>query len=214
MAEDPPEGFEKMIDAEHAGTIGYSFDGTNSFSLSGARVDPQYYLSQCPEPDETTKAFVSYLSAFDCAPAEAWEEMEDAAGEMITASQDGLWQPITDDRIRAVMPMAGEGWWWFGERGLAAADRPMLLLAGTADELYKENALIYEHLGTADKRFISFIGQGHMEMLDEPQISGMAHLANAFFGYYLQGKTELEKYFSEKYIERQDGLAWGVYSDE
>ena len=39
VASNPLEGLEGMIDAEHAGVMGYSFDGYNSLALSGARVD-------------------------------------------------------------------------------------------------------------------------------------------------------------------------------
>ena len=131
VAAHPPEGLEGMIDAEHAGAIGYSFDGYNALAVSGARIDPEYYLAQCPTPDATVKAIVSSMGAFDCGPAGAWDDYAAHAGEAITQSEDGLWQPMTDERIRAVMPMAGEGWWLFGERGLAAVDRPALILVGS-----------------------------------------------------------------------------------
>jgi hypothetical protein len=123
---------------------------------SGARVDPEYYRAQCPEPDAKTAAILEGMSAYGCGPADDWEAF--AAGEAITASEDGLWQPITYERIPAVTPLACEGWWVFGARGLAAVDRPTLMIDGTEDELYAENALIYEHLGTPDKRFITFLG--------------------------------------------------------
>ncbi len=144
VAANPPDGLEGLIDAQNAGTIGYSFDAFNSLAMSGARIDPEYYLAQCPTPDATTEAILSDLSAFNCVPARQWDNFTAHVGESITASEDGLWQPLTDPRIRAVMPMAGEGWWLFGERGLAAVDRPVLMIVGTEDELYNENALIYE----------------------------------------------------------------------
>lgn len=103
------EGLNGMIDSEHAGVTGYSFDGYNTLALSGARIDPEYYQSQCPNPDATTKAILGALSVFDCGPAGAWDEFASLAGSVITTSQDGLWHPITDSRIRAVMPLAGEG---------------------------------------------------------------------------------------------------------
>lgn len=60
----------------------------------------------------------------------------------INTSDDGLWQPLSNKRIHAVMRMASEGWWLFGERGLANADRPDLVIAATNDEIYKVNVLI------------------------------------------------------------------------
>ena len=214
VAASPPEGLEGVIDAEQAGAIGYSFDGYNALALSGARIDAEYYLAQCPDPDPTTEAILGELSAFDCGPAEAWDQFAAHAGEAITASEDGLWQPMTDRRIRAVMPLAGEGWWLFGERGLAAVDRPVLMMAGTRDELYPENALIFDHLGTADKALISFVGRGHMMILADDPVAQMAHFAAAFFGTHLQGRGEYAHYWSEAFVSGQDGLAWGVYAGD
>ncbi len=211
VATSPPDGLKGLIDAEHAGAIGYSFDGYNALAMSGARIDPEYYLAQCPTPDTTTKAILSFLSAFSCDPAPQWDEFTAYAGETITASEDGLWQPMTDERIRAVMPMAGEGWWLFGERGLATVDRPTLIIAATRDELYPENALIFKHLGTSDKALISFVGPDHMMVYNSEMVARMAHFAVAFFGYHLQGREDLAWYFSEDFVAQLDDLAWGVY---
>jgi predicted dienelactone hydrolase len=214
-ASNPPEGLEGMIDAEHTGAIGYSFDGYNTLAMSDARIDPELYLAQCPTPSEAIKPIVeSGLSAFNCYPAEHWDEFVAQAGEAITESDDGLWQPITDERIRAVMPLAGEGWWLFGEKGLASVDRPVLNLMGTIDELYPENALIFEHLGTSDKAFISFVGQGHMMVIDPEIIPRLAHFITAFFGYHLQGRPELAEFFSQDFVAQHDDLAWGVVEGE
>lgn len=212
VASHPSQGLEGVIDAEHTGAIGYSFDGYNTLAMSGARIDPELYLAQCPTPDETIKPIVeSGLSAFNCYPAEHWDEFIAQAGEAITVSEDGLWQPITDERIRAVMPLAGEGWWLFGERGLAAVNRPVLMITATEDELYPENAMIFEHLGTSDKALISFVGQDHMMISDPEMVARMAHFAVAFFGTHLQGRQEYAKYFSESFVARHSDLAWGVY---
>ncbi len=136
-----------MIDTDRAGAIGYSFDGYNTLAISGARIDPEHYLAQCPHPDATTRRFCHPCPPLTASRQTHWDEFSAHAGEAITASEDGLWQPMTDARIRVVMPMAGEGWWLFGERGLAAVDRPALFLAGTQDELYPENAQIFEPWG-------------------------------------------------------------------
>ena len=206
----PPEGLEGLINSDNAGAIGYSFDGYNALAMSGARIDPEYYLAQCPTPDAITEAILGRMSAFSCVPAGEWDQFVSHIDSSITESDDGLWQPLTDKRIRAVMPMAGEGWWLFGERGLAAVDRPVLIIDSTEDELYKENVLIYEHLGTSDKSFISFVGQNHMMIYNGEMIARMAHFAVAFFGYHLQDREEFARYFSEDFVSQQDGLAWGV----
>jgi len=210
----PPKGLEGLIDGKHAGAIGYSFDGYNTLAMSGARIDPGYYRAQCPTPDETTRVILGSMSAFSCVPAREWEEFAARAGEALTASADGLWQPMTDERIRAVMPMAGEGWWLFGEKGLAAVDRPTLIIVATEDELYPENALIFEHLGATDKRLISFIGQDHMMIYDQDSVARMAHFAAAFFGFHLKGREDLARFFAEDFVNRHDDLAWGIISGD
>ena len=204
----PPEGLEGLIDTEHAGAIGYSFDGYNALAMSGARIDPAYYLAQCPDPDLETQAILGSLSAFSCVPAREWDEFIAHAGKSVTESEDELWQPMTDERIRAVMPMACEGWWLFGKHGLAAVDRPILMLDGNKDELYKENVLIFNHLGTPDKSMIAFIGQDHMMIYDTEMIESIAHFAIAFFGYHLQGRQDLAQYFSQEFVAGHADLAW------
>lgn len=70
----------------------------------------------------------------------------------------------TDQRspIRAVMPMASEGWWLYGEKGLAAVQVPVLSLAATNGELYAEKALIFEYLGSDKETFITILNRDHM----------------------------------------------------
>jgi hypothetical protein len=214
VAARPPEGLQGVIDADFAGTIGYSFDGFNSLAMSGARIDPQYYLAQCPTPDPTTEALLGSMSSFGCGPAREWSELTSHMNASITATEDGLWQELTDPRIRAVMPLAAEGWWLFGERGLAAVDRPVLMIDGTNDALYRENVQIYEYLGTPDKTLISFVGADHMMVSDPEMVARMAHFAAAFFGYHLQGRQDLARYFSEDFVAQHDELFWGPYPAE
>ena len=214
VASNPPQGLEGVIDADHAGAIGYSFDGYNTLALSGARIDPQYYLAQCPKPDATTQEILSSMSSFNCAPATEWQDFLIRAGEAIATSDDDLWQPMTDPRIRAVMPMAAEGWWLFGAKGLAAVDRPVLIIDASEDVLYPENELIFEHLGTPEKVLITFVGPDHMMIYDSKMVARMARFATAFFGYHLQGNEDLKYYFSENGVAQQDGVAWGPYRND
>jgi predicted dienelactone hydrolase len=210
VASKAPRDLEGVIDAEHAGAIGYSFDGYNTLAISGARIDPEHYQNQCPVPDAVTESVLSGMSSYNCTPALDWEGFSALVGEKITDSEDGLWQPMTDDRIRAVMPMAGEGWWLFGERGLAAIDRPTLIIVATRDTLLPENALIFEHIGTPEKALISFVGPNHMMIYNKEEIAKMAHFATAFFGYYLQEREDMAWYFSEEFVSGFDYLAWGT----
>jgi len=213
VASNPPKGLEGMIDAEHAGAIGYSFDGYNALALSGVRIDPDFYLAQCAE----TPLKQHWIQFGYCNMSSDWNQFAAHAGDAITTSDDGLWQPMTSERIRAVMPMAPEGAALFGERGLSAVDRPTLIIGATEDVDcdYKHEAVyIFGHLGTPDKALISFVGRGHMMVGDPEMVARMAHFAAAFFGYHLQGREDLAYYFSEDFVAQHDDLAWGVYEGE
>ena len=215
LASNPPNGLEGIIDTDHAGAMGYSYDGYVSLALSGARADPDRYLTQCAQPPEEEPARPEWLIPYMCDMTAQWDEIVTYAGEAITASEDGMWQPMTDERIRAVMPMAPEGAWWFGERGLAAVDRPTMIIVGTADNAnpYELEAVpIFEHMGTPDRVMVSFVGQRHESMILKPElVSRMQHFAVAFFGYHLQGREDYAAYFSEDFVSQYDDLYWGVY---
>jgi len=217
VASHPLDGLEGMIDAEHAGVMGYSFDGYNALAMSGARVDPDYYLSLCANVADIQPPLPDWAIKLYCDPAKRWDEFSFNAGSALTDSNDGLWQAMTDARIRVVVPMAPEGAMLFGERGLSVVDRPMMILVGTEDtgcDYNREAVYIFEHIGTPDKALISFIGETHdMLFSDEPYLK-MRHFVTAFFGYHLQGKDDYADYFSEGFVSQRDGLAWGVFGGE
>ncbi len=213
----PLDGLDGMIDIEHVGVMGYSFDGYTSLALSGARIDPEFYLTQCAEATTKNPATPEWWIDYICNLKGGWDGFVDHAGSAITVSDDGLWQPMTDERILAVMPMAPEGAWLFGERGLAAVDRPTLIIGASADidNIYElEAAYIFEHLGTPDRFLITFVDWDHGIISTNETLAQMKHFATAFFGYYLQGRDNYSKYFSKEFVTQRDYLAWGVYTDK
>jgi predicted dienelactone hydrolase len=219
IASNPLEGLEGVIDSEHVGVTGHSWGGAISLALSGARIDPEFYLSFCAEQAPAIQAAVSWgeYTEYSCSLAEKWDEFAAYVGEAVPASEDGLWQAITDERIRAVLPIAPDGAWLYGERGLAMADRPMLIIAPTDDEYtpYEvETAYIFEHAGSPDRFMISFVGRGHMMVLDPEVALRLHHFATAFFGTYLQGRSEYRDLFSEDFVSQFEDLAWGVYAEK
>ena len=211
------EGLEGMIDASRAGAMGYSFDSFTSLALGGARLDPEFNLQQCEQAAAITPAPSKMFIDYNCKLTGGWEALAAQAGPDITASDDGLWQPMTDDRILAVMPMGPEGAWLFGERGLAAVDRPVLLISAAEDDInyYDLEAVpIFERLGTPDKSMITFLGEDHMMIYSKEPVEKMEHFAAAFFGYYLQGQEKFKEYFSEDFVNGKEDLIWGVYQGE
>ena len=113
--------------------------------------------------------------------------------------------------------MAPSGAWLYGERGLAAADRPVLMIAATQDEFIPyliETRFIIEHLGAPELTMISFVDKDHMRALDPEQSKRIKHFAVAFFGYHLQGQEDYMEFFSQDFVSQFADLAWGIYTGE
>ena len=53
-----------------------------------------------------------------------------------------------------------------------------------------------------------------MMVAELEQMKRIHHFATAFFGAYLQGKSEYRDYFSEAFVTQFDDLAWGVYAEK
>lgn len=214
IASNPPGGLEGVIDSDRVGVTGYSWGGFYSLAVSGVRIDPSSYLAYCKSAPQQGQALPEWYLGYACALAGHWDEFEVHVGDEITMSQDGLWQPITDDRIRAVMPMAPDGAWLYGERGLAMADRPVFIIEGGEDEQAFEAEYIFNHLGTPDSYMISFPNREHTMVFENDPASWMRHFAVAFFGYYLQGREDLAYFFSASFVSEFEGLVWMVRTEE
>jgi predicted dienelactone hydrolase len=217
LTSNPPKGLDGVIDTNRVGVAGYSSDGFFSMALGGARINPEYYFSQCAQAPTLDPPMSPFWIDYFCKLSERWDEFSTQVGADISTVSEELWQPTTDERILAVMPMAPDGAWLYGADGLAAIKIPSMIIAGTADDLVSyemTSCYVYEHLVNADRFLISFIGKQHM-MVEQPEvISRINHFAVAFMGYYLQDHTEYADYFSEGFVSQFDDLFWGVYSGE
>jgi predicted dienelactone hydrolase len=216
IAENPPAGLSGVFNTDTAGALGYSFDALNALAMSGARVDPQAYLEECGDLEflglEPPDWWIKYI----CNLSQNWAGFEAHAGPDLTSSEDGLWQPMTDPRIKAVMPMGPEGAWLFNERGLAAVDRPIFMISAEDDEIniYElEAAVLYDQIGATEKYMVTIKDKGHMMIGEKRPVEIMKHFVNAYFGYYLQGREKYREYFSEEFVRQVYDLAWGVYQD-
>ena len=216
MAAGKLDGFSGILDPQRAGVFGYSFDSYSTLQMSGARMDPAYYLAQCAAAAEDKAVLPkSWMDAWGmCALVDQWDEFAALAGDSITRSDDGLWQPLADPRVRAVMPMGNDALILFGERGLAAINRPTLVLESSEDEGYPIAAKMFEYMPKDQAALITNVGKDHMIILDPAGLGRMRHFLVAFFGYHLDGRTIYAPYFSPEFVAQQPGLAWGVYQDE
>ncbi|MBN2045918.1 MAG: hypothetical protein JW757_12920 [Anaerolineales bacterium] len=217
LSSNPPEDLEGVLDTNTVGVAGYSSDGLFSLALGGARINPEYYFSQCAQAPTLDPPLSPFLINYFCELSESWEEFSSQVDAEISKVTEGLWQPTTDERILAIMPMAPDSAWLYGAEGLAAVKIPSLIIAGTADDLVSyemTSCYVHEYLVNSDEILISFIGKGHMMVENKEVISRINHFTVAFFGYYLQGREEYLEYFSEKFVAQFEDLAWGVYSGE
>ena len=217
LTSNPPEGLIDVLDTNRVGVGGYSSGGLFSLALGGARINPEYYLSQCAQAPslDFPPRFIG-LEYF-CNLSERWDEFSSQVFAEISTTSEGLWQPTTDDRILAIMPMAPDSAWLYGPEGLAAIDKPSLIIAGTDDQLISYElspCYIFEYLVNSDRILISFIDEQHMMVTKQEVESRINHFAVAFFGYYLQGSTEYADYFSEDFVSQFDDLFWGLYLKE
>jgi len=213
---DSLEGLEGVIDSDNTGVAGYSGEGFYSLALSGTRFNPDFYLAYCEQAYTIQPAFDSTYLRIICSLAKKWDAFVVHVGPEFTGSNDGLWQPVTDERIRAVMPMAADGAWFLGEQGLATVNIPVLMIQATKDSPYQPNeaAFIFENLRTPEKFMISFIGKDHGMVFETDPANRMKHFAVAYFGYYLQGHEDYAYFFSEDFVSKVYDLAWGIYTDE
>ncbi len=129
----PPEGLAGLIDTDRVGVAGYSWDGFFSLALSGVQIDPENYLSQCAQAPSLDPPLSPAMQDYYCTLAADWDQFSAYAGDLIPAGPDGLWEPVTDERILAVMPMAPDGAWLYGQRGLSGVQIPTLIITGTED---------------------------------------------------------------------------------
>ena len=198
-----------VLDLGQIGVMGYSMGATTALQMGGARPDREYYNAYCAEHLQDT---------LFCLLASDLEQADVINAQFATMDENGLWYVPTNPNIHAVAAMAPCFGPIFGERGLAAADMPVLIMAGTADEvcLYERDAVfMFNYLGAEHRYLISFVNGMHRFGYDtrtaNPRIN---HFMVAFFGYYLQGREDYAQYLAEDYVNGIHGLAWGPYSDD
>ncbi len=201
-----------VIDGNRVGVTGYSQGGTTTLMLTGARLDPAYFLEWCAAHPSAGLSIEEFCSS--------WNDVSAYRRQFHPALKEGeLWAPYTDQRIRAALSWTGGFGPLFGERGLASATVPTLLIAGANDMFspYERDAVfVNNHLGSTDRYLLSLVHSNHF-FPDDPGLRPvLLHFSAAFFGYKLQGKQDYAQYLTAKYVDSLKsqmklGLAWGPY---
>ncbi len=199
-SQDPISG---LADTRRTGVIDYSFGSWTALMLAGGRVNPSYYEATCVAPPTAwTESWFDYV----CGSPEGWREMTAHAVEAGVAATDGLWQPIGDDRINAVMPMAPEGYDLLGPDGIASISIPVLYVAAGDDAMnpYDLAAVpLYEATNPASASMITLTDIGHSMIFDPDAQIQFKRFSLAFFGYHLAGTAEYGPALTEEFVENQ-----------
>jgi len=154
----PGATFENLIDAERVAVMGHSYGGYTTLAAGGAQIDTEALRQHCAEAraDEHPAAWL----CDEILPH--LEEMATLAG--FDAVPDNLWPLPVDPRIDAIVPMAGDAY-FFGADGLSQITVPVMALGGTNDNdtPYEWGpGPTYEHVSSETKVRIGLVGAEHM----------------------------------------------------
>jgi predicted dienelactone hydrolase len=145
-----------LIDTGRIGALGYSSGGWTALMAGGAQMD----LGWCAANPELAER--DWF--FNC--VQFVPHQEDIASMFGLASAPaGLWPPVHDPRVAAVIAIAPDGDIWGAEyQGVASLKTPTLIITG-ADDYVNQPELcafpIYEHLGSEVKFLVSLQGADH-----------------------------------------------------
>lgn len=207
-----------LADTARSGAVGYSYGSWDALMLAGARVDPDHYADTCAtRPANWSDNWWQYV----CGNPAAWAAVVARAEELGVAGPDGLWQSLGDERIKAVMPMAPEGYDLVGPAGLAEVTVPALFIAAGNDEgndYHPATTSLFAHYPGAE--LITFVGAAHSMIFEDDVQQQVRRFALAFFGLHLIGDEGFDQYLTEEFVEDVapglgpaesfETLVWGV----
>jgi predicted dienelactone hydrolase len=146
-----------LVDTDRIAVAGHSYGGYAAQVMGGARLDTQSFRAACVDARRADDAGVFLCDALEPHLA----DMADRAG--LAAVPEGLWPDWSDDRVDAVVSMAGDAV-MFGEAGLRSLNVPVAALGGTADRdtPYATGArLTYDHADAPRAVEVGLVGAEH-----------------------------------------------------
>jgi predicted dienelactone hydrolase len=118
--------FAGLMDTEQIAVVGHSYGGYTALAMAGARIDIDGMESLCATAEETNDP-----NAWLCGMVLPYvADMAELAG--FDEIPEGLWPSWGDDRVDAIVSMAGDAY-FFNEAGLSEISIPVMAMGGTAD---------------------------------------------------------------------------------
>ena len=150
--------FAGLIDPERVAVVGHSYGGYTTLAAAGAQIDPASMQALCRQAVQAEEP-----GAWLCEQLTPHlDGMAALAG--LDSVTPGLWPAWADPRIDAIVPMAGDAF-FFGQDGLAKITAPVMAIGGTADKdsPYMWSAHpTYEYASSPRKARLALQGAGHM----------------------------------------------------
>jgi predicted dienelactone hydrolase len=176
-----------LIDTERIGVVGHSSGGWTALMEAGAQMD----LGWCAaHPD-----LVAKLPLSNC-PQFVPHQGEIATMLGLKSAPAGLWPPMNDTRVDAVIAVSPDGDIWGADYGgVASAKAPTMVMAGSADTDNVPELCaypIYEHLGST-KKTLAVFEQGDHWLGWSVYGNAITHIMNAFLLAELKGDPEAVK---------------------
>lgn len=115
-----------LIDLNRVAVTGHSFGGYTAISAGGARLNFTELKAWCdskPDPALNPDSLCGLLNSAD----------KIATLRGLDTPPDGLWEPTSDPRIKAVLLQAPSSGPAFGASGLAAVTVPTMVIVGSRD---------------------------------------------------------------------------------
>lgn len=189
-------------DGNKVGLLGYSYGGYSVINAAGAGLDGAALAEYCKVSGGEGPCFAQSF----------FGQLEAVRGAKVVKA---------DPRIKAVFAMAPYGQPWIGAKSLVGLKLPLFVAVGEEDDVatYKRDGLEYfRKAGSTNKYLLTLEKARHNPFVECPlEVRAnpadydrcwepvwdqershdlMMHFASAFFGRFLQGKTEVEQYLS------------------
>lgn len=154
----PGAAYEELIDSHTVAVVGHSYGGYTALAAAGARIDTAAFNSSCDSAYATEDPLVFLCDAL----LPRLGDIADLAA--LGSVPPGRWPAWADDRVDAVVSMAGDAA-VFGEPGLADVTAPVMAIGGTADTdtpFEWGTRLTYDHVSSVRKVQVALEGAAHL----------------------------------------------------